>query len=101
MTNLRVKLFLDYLACTNLSLLNGCKLGDVLGDFTSVNYNGSSVVDYVATSPNIWRMVTRFSVCDLNKFSDHKPCITHLAVRHHLTVSEDILKSCDLSLIHI
>ena len=34
-TNSRGRLFLDYLACTNLSLLNGCTLGDIMGEFTS------------------------------------------------------------------
>ena len=51
--NARGKLFLDYLACANLTLLNGAVLGDFTGEFTSVNYNWSSVVDHVATSQDL------------------------------------------------
>jgi hypothetical protein len=43
--NARGKKLLDFLACNKLTVLNGCVLGDVLGEYTSVNYNGCSVVD--------------------------------------------------------
>ena len=43
--NTRGKLLVDFLACTQLTILNGSVLGDVLGEFTSVNFNGCSVVD--------------------------------------------------------
>ena len=51
--NKRGKDFLDFLTCTNLTLLNGCTIGDIFGEYTNVNYNGKSVVDYAATSHNI------------------------------------------------
>jgi hypothetical protein len=66
-------------------------LGDIMGELTSVNYNGSSVVDYVATSQDLRSLVKTFKVLSLTKYSDHKPCVTELAVRHHLTAAEDIL----------
>ena len=42
--NARVSFLLDFLACNKLQILNGCTLGDILGEYTSVNYNGCSVV---------------------------------------------------------
>ena len=51
--NSRGNLFLDFLACCKLSLLNGCFLGYILGEFTSINYNGASVVNYMAATPNL------------------------------------------------
>ena len=92
-TNARGKLFLDYLACANLTMLNGCVLGDIMGEFTSVNYNGSSVVDYVATSQDLRGLVKAFKVLNLTKHSDHKPCETTLTIRHHFTAADDILES--------
>ena len=89
--NARGKLFLDFIACTNLSLLNGSTLGDVLGEFTSVNYNGSSVVDYVATNQKLRDLIRSFTVQELTKYSDHKPCITTLVIKHNFTASEEIL----------
>ena len=91
-SNARGKLLLDFFACTNLSLLNGNTLGDVLGEFTSVNYNGSSVVDYVATNQDLRNLVSCFKVLDLTKYSDHKPCVTSLAIKHNFTASEEILE---------
>ena len=49
--NSRGKLFLDFISSLNLTILNGDTLGDILGEPTSINYNGYSVVDYVTVSP--------------------------------------------------
>ena len=51
--NARGFLLLDFLACTKLQILNGCTLGDIFGEYTSVNYNGRSVVDYMAATPDL------------------------------------------------
>jgi hypothetical protein len=89
------RLFLDNLACADLSLLNGCALGDVIGEYTSVNYNGSSVVDYVATMQSFRALVKSFRVLDLTKYSDHKACVTTFAVNHEFTAAEAILDSLE------
>ena len=72
--NSRGSLLVDFLACCRLSLLNGSILGDIFGEFTSVNYNGASVVDYMAATPDLRESVMSFEVQNLTKFSDHKPC---------------------------
>ncbi|KAL5272964.1 hypothetical protein ACHWQZ_G000970 [Mnemiopsis leidyi] len=51
--NSRGSKLIDFLACTKLSIMNGQTLGDIFGEFTSINYNGASVVDYMAASPEI------------------------------------------------
>ena len=89
--NKRGKNFLDTLACTNLSILNGCSIGDVFGEYTYANYNGKSVVDYFATSQNLKALVNSFEVLDLTKFSDHKPCVCKLNIRGNFLPSEEIL----------
>ena len=89
--NCRGKLLLDFLACTRLTILNGCTLGDVLGEYTSVNYNGCSVVDYVTVSPSLRRKVVSFRVLDLSKFSDHKPCLCKIRARNTIFDAEDLV----------
>ena len=52
--NKRGRLFLDFLASTNITLLNGNTVGDIFGEFTSVNYHGCNVVDYVTVSAGLF-----------------------------------------------
>ncbi|KAL5262983.1 hypothetical protein ACHWQZ_G008408 [Mnemiopsis leidyi] len=89
--NSRGKLLLDFLACTRLTVLNGCTLGDVLGEVTSVNYNGCSVVDYVAVNPNLRRRVVSFKVLDLTKYSDHKPCLCKIRAKSISLDAEELI----------
>ena len=91
--NGRGALLLDFLACCKLSILNGCSLGDILGEFTSVNYHGASVVDYMAATPNLLDSIKSFQVLDLTKFSDHKPILCKLDQQSNLTDPEVLLES--------
>ena len=52
--NTRGHKFLDFISSCNLSILNGCTLGDVFWEFTCMRYNGNSVVDY-----RIKRLITQ------------------------------------------
>ena len=36
-------------------------------------------------------MVKNFKVQNLTKYSDHKPCVTELTLRHHFTAADEIL----------
>ena len=55
-----------------LRILNGRKLGDLLGNFTCFTPQGSSAVDYGAVSPELFRQVPYFSVAPLClPLSDH------------------------------
>ena len=89
--NKRGQLFLDFIASTNITLLNGNTLGDIFGEPTSVNYNGSSVVDYMAVSSSLTSSVISFKVGQLSSLSDHKPCVCTLDFKHKLISGDDIL----------
>ena len=90
--NKRGKDFIDFLACTKRSLLNGCTIGDVLGEFTYAGPNGKSVVDYAATSKNLKNSVNLFKVLDLTKFSDHKPCVCSLNLEGSFMSGDEIME---------
>lgn len=54
-----------------LTILNGRTVGDHFGEFTSYQYNGCSVVDYVLSNPDFMGNVSYFYVHPLNGLSDH------------------------------
>ena len=66
---------------SQLVILNGRKLGDIKGKFTCHKYNGSSVVDFIATSYNLYPKINYFRVLDPVWFSDHCPIICSMEVR--------------------
>ena len=78
-----------------MTLINGCTIGDIFGEYTNVNYNGKSVVDYAATSHNLKHLVNSFKVLDLTKYSDHKPNICNFNVYGNLMPSKEILKGLE------
>ena len=49
--NERGNRFLDLLGSCDLTLLNGNVIGDIFGELTCYQYNGQSVVDYIAVHP--------------------------------------------------
>ena len=60
--------------CKSLGLvtLNGRKVGDLFGKYTSLQWNGSSVVDYVIVDQSIFPSVSFFKVGDFIPWiSDH------------------------------
>ncbi|KAL5247950.1 hypothetical protein ACHWQZ_G017200 [Mnemiopsis leidyi] len=76
--NERGRKLLEMLESCNLTILNGSTIGDVTGELTSYQYNGASVVDYIATSPDVLDNVDNFRVISLTQFSDHRPLICTL-----------------------
>ena len=50
--------------CKSLGLLilNGRKIGDIFGAYTSFQWNGNSVVDYVLTSHSLYHSINYFKV---------------------------------------
>ena len=93
--NKRGKLFLDFIASTNLTILNGSVAGDILGELTSVNYHGSSVVDYTCSSHDLLKHIISFKVGELTMFSDHKPCYCTIRIKYEFLMGEDLLDSLE------
>ena len=75
------KKFIELCKAVPLRILNGRKLGDLMGNFTCQNSRGSSVVDYGAVSPNLFKQIIHFRVGHfLPQFSDHSPVDISLRV---------------------
>ena len=71
--NERGKKLLEFASTCNIDILNGCILGDLIGNYTCHRYNGSSVVDYVMVSTKLRQIIQYLQVLDLNLFSDNCP----------------------------
>ena len=84
--NTRGKHFLEFLASTYITLLNG----NTVGECTSVNYRDSCVADYMAGSAGLTYSVISFKVDDLTSYSDHKPCMCTLDFNHDLLSGDEI-----------
>jgi len=73
--NDRGRKLLDFVAETDLEILNGSTVGDIFGRHTCLKYNGSSVVDYTMVSSSIRQLVDYFKVLNFTNISDHRPTI--------------------------
>ena len=89
--NERGNKFLDLIGSCDLTIINGCTLGDIFGEFTCYRYNGQSVIDYVAISPGVKGIVKNFIILPLTELSDHRPLLCQLSPKVPLIAAE-ILK---------
>ena len=70
----RGSLLLDFCKSGDYRIVNGRKPGDLFGKFTSIQWNGSALVDYVITSAAHFSRVVEFKVGKLYPcLSDHCP----------------------------
>ena len=85
-----------YFSCMwcQLEIIN-YTIGDIFGEFTSVNYNGNSVVDYMAVSAGLADNVVSFKVGNFTAYSDHKPCHCTLNINHDFISGEELLARLD------
>ena len=60
--NKRGKELIDICKSYDMLIMNGRKIGDTVGKFTSHQYNGSAVVDYVLSPSRFAQNVSKFSV---------------------------------------
>jgi hypothetical protein len=73
--------FIELCRSVPLRILNGRKLGDLMGNYTCINSRGSSVVDYGAVSPSLFSAVPAFQVHHLlPQVSDHTALTLWLSV---------------------
>ena len=65
---------LDLCRSFDYLIANGRKPGDLFGKFTSIQWNGSAVVDYVITPASTIQRIVEFKVGDFVPcISDHCP----------------------------
>ena len=65
---------LDLCKSLDLNILNGRKTGDIFGDFTSFQWKGNGLVDYVITSKTLFSSVLSLKVGNFMPWiSDHCP----------------------------
>ena len=76
-----ILVLLDVCKLNDFLILNGRKTGDLSGSFTSHQWNGSAVVDYVLSPNDFTKNISKFAV---GKFvpwlSDHCPIHTTIAL---------------------
>ena len=82
--NERGKHLLDFAREANLKILNGATIGDVMGRFTCLRYNGNSVVDYMLASNSMLSSISFFKVLDFTDFSDHRPIKCRLKISQNI-----------------
>ena len=85
-TNPRGTELLDFCKANEYAIVNGRKVGDAFGKYTSHQWNGSSVVDYLITPASDFAKIESFSVGEFTPWlSDHCPIFTEI----DLEVSRD------------
>ncbi|CAG2210548.1 unnamed protein product [Mytilus edulis] len=62
---------LDLSTSSSLRISNGRYIGDIMGNFTCMTSNGSSVVDYAIVSESLLSSVEYFKTHEFNYLSDH------------------------------
>ena len=80
-TNTSGKCPADFCMINNLKILNGRKIGDLVGKYTCHHYNGSSTVDYITIETDLFDKVRYFQVLPLTLFSDHCPIIANMDIK--------------------
>lgn len=76
---------------SGLRIVNGRTIGDLLGNFTSIHYNGCSVVDYTLVSMNLLKSVRHFKVHEFSALSDHCPIICSIwATTENIYMAENV-----------
>ena len=74
---------LDFCKTNEFALVNGRKIGDLFGKFTSHQYNGSSMVDCLLTEITCFEKVSFFEIGDyIPWLSDHCPIFSYITLRN-------------------
>ena len=69
---------------SGLRILNGRHSLGMDKDFTFVGPRGMSVVDYLLSSPDVFKLIDQFIVSNFNMFSDHAPLHIRLKSGNYL-----------------
>ena len=85
--------FLNLIKHNQLTILNGRTLGDLSGQFTSIQRNGCSVIDYFAVSSTLRHTINYLKILGFTEFSDHRPLSTELQCNKFVTKKQESLKN--------
>ena len=88
--NTRGRELLDFCKTNDYTIINGRKVGDIFGNYTSHQWNGSSVVDYLITPNANYDNILNFSVGAYTPWlSDncplHTTIISNGTIKHNST----------------
>ena len=79
--NTRGNELLDFCKTHDFLIVNGRKVGDLFGNYTSHQWNGSRVVDYLITSSSHFDNIFNFSIGEFIPWlSDHCPLYTKIVI---------------------
>ncbi len=76
------KILLELCSAASLRILNGRTIGDLVGGYTSFQYNGRSVVDYIIAGENLLPLLKTMKVSHPTHLSDHASIETSLCLAH-------------------
>ena len=86
---------LDLCKSLDLNIVNGRKTGDIFGDFTSFQWNGNALVDYLITSKNLFTSILSMNVGNFMPWiSDH--CALHFKLQSDIETPKTIKHNSDL-----
>lgn len=89
--NIRGTEFLNICKSLNMIILNGRKNGDLFGKFTSFQWNGKAVVDYVIVPTDHFDDVVSFNVGNYSPFlSDHCPVAYEIKTFRTITEEKNV-----------
>ena len=95
--NSRGRDLLDLCKVNDLLIVNGRTAGDIFGKFTSHQYNGSAVNDYLLVPVRFFRRVSKFVVGDYAPWlSDHCPIYSNVVLTSLVTEGVSIEKQRDV-----
>ena len=86
--------FINLVKNNQLLILNGRTLGDFQGNFTSIQKNGCSVIDYIAVTRNNNLNINYFKVLDFTEHSDHRPLSVELKCNRISVKKYSPMKEC-------
>ena len=73
--------FLEFCEMNSLDILNGKHVEDKNGEFTFLNNNGKSVIDYILWPGNMEHMLNNFRVLNFSTKSSHFPLVVDIRKR--------------------
>ena len=91
MVNKQGRFFKNLVMNTQMTILNGRTLGDFSGYFTSIQYNGCAVVDYIVATNDLIASIDHMRVRQLIATSDHRPLSTQVQCQPFTTQPDQAL----------